>query len=243
MLKVDFHSHTLMSQCGIHTHLEMLQSAREKGLAGLAITDHGPALRGRHPSTIYERLEDPVEGIRLIKGIEANVTDAEGNTDVPDWLLPMLDIVLLGLHVRFAWKRRSTDWTDALIEAMHRNPWVDIITHPVDDNFPMNLERLAGEACEQGVALELNNSKVRYGRTTVEAVERFLAICRDTGCKLAVCSDAHTVDEIGVVDSVRPLLEKSGIPESQVVNATSGTAFGFVAARRAARLAYRRKNT
>jgi putative hydrolase len=237
MLTVDFHSHTFMSQCGIHTHLEMLQTAREKGLAGLAITDHGPALRGRHPSSVYERLNQPVEGIRYIKGIEANVTDTEGNIDIPDWLLPMLDIVLLGLHVRFPLRKRAKDWTDALITAMRRNPWVDIITHPVDENFPMNLELLATEARELGMALEVNNSKVLYARTTVSEVERFLAICKDVGCKLAVCSDAHTVEEIGGDDAVRPLLDASGIPDTQIVNATQGKAFGFVAARRAARLA------
>ena len=241
MLSVDLHSHTLMSQCGIHTHLEMLNAAREKGLAGLAITDHGPALRGRHPSPVYERLKQPVPGIRFIKGIEANVTDADGTVDVPAWLLPMLDIVLLGLHVRFALPHGSDDWTDALIAAMRRNPWVDIITHPVDENFPMDLERLANEARELGIALELNNSKVLYRRAAPEAIARFLAICHDAGCKVAVCSDAHTVGEIGGDESVRPLLEASGIDESHVVNASAGTAFGFIAARRAARLAHIRK--
>jgi len=149
--------------------------------------------------------------------------------------------VLLGLHARFALPHGSDDWTDALIAAMRRNPWVDIITHPVDENFPMDLERLANEARELGIALELNNSKVLYRRTTPEAIARFLAICRDAGCKVAVCSDAHTVDEIGGDESVRPLLEASGIDESHVVNASAGTAFGFIAARRAARLAHIRK--
>ncbi len=237
MIAVDLHSHTLMSQCGIHTHLEMLKAAREKGLSGLAITDHGPALKGRLPSPVYERLVQPVPGIRYIKGIEANVTDAEGAIDVPDWLLPLLDIVLLGLHVRFPWRRGSEDWTDALIEAMRRNPWVDVITHPVDENFPLDLERLAKEAQKLGMALELNNSKVLYKRTTTNEVSRFLAICRDTGCKVAVCSDSHTVEEIGGDESVRPLLEASGIPGAQIVNASAGTAFAFIAARRAARLA------
>jgi len=242
MIPVDLHSHTLMSQCGIHTHLEMLQAAREKGLAGLAITDHGPALKGRLPSPVFERLVQPVPGIRFIKGIEANVTDAEGTIDVPDWLLPLLDIVLLGLHVRFPLRRGSADWTDALIEAMRRNPWVDVITHPVDENFPLDLERLAKEAQGLGMAIELNNSKVLYQRTTTEEVARLLAICRDTGCKVAVCSDSHTVEEIGGDESVRPLLEASGIPGSQVVNASAGTAFAFIAARRAARLAHIRKH-
>ncbi len=241
MISVDLHSHTLMSQCGIHTHLEMLHAARDRGLAGLAITDHGPALKGRLPSPVYERLGQPLEGIRLIKGIEANVTDAEGAVDVPDWLLPLLDLVLLGLHVKFPRPAHHADWTDSMLAAIRRNPWVDLITHPVDENFPMDIERLAVAAKVQGIALELNNSKVLYKRTSPERVRQFLDVCRETGCRIAVCSDAHTVCEIGGDESVRPLLEASGIPASQIVNATPGMAFGFVAARRAERLAYLQK--
>ncbi len=236
MISVDLHSHTLFSQCGIHTHLEMLTAARERGMAGLAITDHGPELGGRHPSPVYERMHQPVPGIRYIKGIEANIIAEDGTVDVPKWMLPHLDIVLLGLHVKFDRRRGSPDWTEAMINAMRRNPWVDLVTHPVDENFPLDLEQVAREAKTHGIALELNNSKILYRRTPVTPVRRFLEICRDTGCRVAVCSDAHTVDEIGGDESVRPLLEASGIPESQVVNATAGTAFGFIAARRAARL-------
>ena len=241
MIRVDLHSHTLFSQCGIHTHLEMLNAARAKGLAGLAITDHGPALKGRHPSPVYERMGQPVEGIHYIRGIEANVTDEDGTIDVPEWLLPLLDIVLLGLHLRFGRNPHATDWTASLINAIQRNPWVDIITHPVDVNFPVDLEALAVVAKEHGVALELNNSKVLYRRTTEVEIRRFLDICKATGCRIAVCSDSHAVHEIGDDESVRPLLEESGIPESQIVNATPEMAFEFVAARRAARLAYLRQ--
>ena len=242
MIEVDFHSHTLMSQCGIHSHIEMLTAAREREMAGLAITDHGPALGGRHPSPVYDRLDQPVPGVRYLKGIEANVTDEGGATDVPGWMLPYLDIVLLGLHIRFDRRRGSTDWTESLVNALRVNPWVDLITHPVDENFPVELERLAVAAKANGTALELNNSKIQYRRATVESVARFLDICRDTGCKIAVCSDSHTVQEVGDDASVRPILERSGIPESQIVNATAGAAFRFIAARRASRLAWLARN-
>ncbi len=238
MIEIDLHAHTLMSQCGIHSHIEMLTAARDRGMAGLAITDHGPALGGRHPGPVYERLKAPVDGIRFFKGIEANVTDENGSLDVPPWMLPHLDIVLLGLHVRFERRRGGSDWTEPLINAMRQNPWVDIITHPVDENFPLDLEKLAAAATDSGIVLELNNSKILYRRATVKAVRRFLDICRDTGCRIAVCSDAHTVEEVGDDRSVRPLLEDAGIPEAQVINANAGAAMRFIAVRRAARLAW-----
>ena len=47
MLDVDFHIHSLFSNCGLHTYLELLTKAKELGLKAIAITDHGPRLNGR----------------------------------------------------------------------------------------------------------------------------------------------------------------------------------------------------
>ncbi len=240
MIEVDLHAHSLMSQCGVHTHIEMLTAARDRGLKALAITDHGPAVGGRHPGPLYNRMkQSPVEGIRFYKGIEANVTDEKGSIDIAPWLLPKLDIVLLGLHVRFERRKGNrTDWTEPLITAMRHNPWVDIITHPFEEGFPVDLESVAEAANAGGMALELNNSKLLNRVTSVDVIKRFLDICRDTGCRVVVCSDAHTVEEVGDDQAVRPLLEASGIPDSQVVNHNAQAAMGFVAARRATRLAW-----
>ena len=64
MIEVDLHSHTHFSNCGLHSCLEMLEAARAKGMKGLAITDHGLSLGGRLNSIFFERLKDPVPGIR-----------------------------------------------------------------------------------------------------------------------------------------------------------------------------------
>jgi histidinol phosphatase-like PHP family hydrolase len=48
-----------------------------------------------------------------------------------------------------------------------------------------------------------------------------------------VTSDAHALDEIGRDDAVRPILERTGFPESLIVNRTARHAFGFIDRRRA----------
>lgn len=238
MLCVDLHSHTFFSKCGIHSHIEMLTAARERGLAGLALTDHGPALEGRHPSTLYERMEQPVDGIRHLKGIEANVTGEDGSIDVPPWMIRHLDVVLLGQHLRFDLSSPAADWTGVMVTAMRRNPWVDLISHPTEVSFPMDMATLAAEAKKLGMALELNNSKVARQPDHKDRFLRLLACCRETGCRIAMCSDAHTVNEIGRDLEARPLLEESGLAASQVVNATVESAFAFIAERRAVRQAW-----
>ncbi len=99
MLKVDLHSHSHFSECGLHTVLEMLNYAKSMGLSALAVTDHGRDCGGHTPSPFFDRLpSDIVKGIRLLKGQESNVVSNEGDIDFPLKFLRFTDVVLLGLH-------------------------------------------------------------------------------------------------------------------------------------------------
>lgn len=98
MLQVDLHSHTLFSRCGLHTILEMLNQARALGLEALAITDHGLTLGGHLNGPFFDRLQDPVPGVKLLKGVECNVLNDGGHIDLPMQWIQHLDVVLVGLH-------------------------------------------------------------------------------------------------------------------------------------------------
>lgn len=45
-MKIDLHTHTIISGHAYSTILENLQAAREAGLTAFAVTDHGPAMPG-----------------------------------------------------------------------------------------------------------------------------------------------------------------------------------------------------
>jgi putative hydrolase len=232
MLQVDFHSHTLFSRCGLHTAVEMLTYAKSLGLKGLAITDHGPELKGHLTSVFFERLRDPVPGIRLLKGTEANLTLREGVIDTPAWLPQWADIVLVGIHDHLPRDLGSEKYTSMLLSAMRMNPCIDIIAHPDDEIFAIDIEAVAREAKNLGIALELNNSKALYHRIKPEATERMLATCKRIGCPIAVDSDAHALHEIGRDDEARELLRRTDFPESLIVNRNAESAFAFVESRK-----------
>jgi putative hydrolase len=232
MLEVDFHSHTLFSKCGLHSVVEMLTEAKNRGLAALAITDHGPALQGGTPNTFYERLFDPVQGIRLLKGLECNIASDDGTIDFPQKFLKYADIILLGLHPHLPAAKPKSHNTALLIRALEKNPFVDIVTHPEDVQYPVDFDTLAGYARSHGVALECNNSKVLNKRVSPELVMELLDSCKRAGCRIAVNSDAHALKEIGCDDAVRPLLAKKGFPEELIVNRDAKSAFAFLEERR-----------
>ena len=218
MTKVDLHSHSSFSRCGIHTIIEILEEAKRKGLKAQAITDHGPAKVDFIRSTFFNRLTQPVEGIMLLKGMECNVMNIDGAIDLPSKFFRHCDVLLAGLH-----NNLTVDWdrdeaTNALINTMKNNPWVDILTHPLNHDFDVDLRRLARTAYETGTALEFNNSKIVYGSVSEKDQCDFIRICREEGCLVAVNTDAHTLNELGDTKAMDTLLEKESFPEELVVN-------------------------
>jgi putative hydrolase len=228
MLEVDLHSHSIFSLCGMHTIIELLTKAKELGMKALAVTDHGKTLGGRVSSVFFERLKDPVPGIKLLKGIEANIIDTVGNTDVPGKFIRFMDIILLGLHPNVKYGLGRKCYTDMLVAAIEKNPFIDIITHPNDEYFPVDFDILAETAKKNNTAIELNNSKIMLKRVSIELTEEMLYACRKKECLIAVNSDAHTINEVGINDYVLPLLSKTEYPDELIINRNYDTAMEFI---------------
>lgn len=232
MLEVDFHSHSLFSGCGLHTIIEMLTYAKTVGLKALAITDHGTAQDGHISSPFFDRLIDPVDGIRLLKGQESNVVNDEGVIDFPVKFLRYADVVLLGLHPNLDKLPKKADYSDMLIKALKKNPYVDIITHLNDTVYPVDYDKVIAAAKELGMAIEFNNSKTKYSKVDPTATPLLIDACKRVGCRAVINSDAHALREIGLDDSIRPLLASADFPSGLLVNDTADRAFAFVEERR-----------
>ncbi|MBL8027856.1 MAG: PHP domain-containing protein [Fibrobacteres bacterium] len=228
MLDADFHSHTLFSGCGIHTVIEMLSAAREKGVKALAITDHGKLVGGKANNVFFERMDNPVNGIRLLKGIEANL-DGSGGTDTPQSVLKFMDIVLLGIHDNIPKNLGAEYYTKLLIDTIKKAPYVDLVSHPNNAGmFPLNHLDLCKAAIDYNFAIELNNSKIKYSRTDTADTMAMLEACVKTGCMTIIASDAHCITEIGEDRHIRTLLNSISFPEHQIVNSTYDKAIEFI---------------
>ncbi|NLE00197.1 MAG: PHP domain-containing protein [Fibrobacter sp.] len=228
MLPVDLHVHSLFSNCGLHTILELLSQAKLLGLEAIAITDHGKTLGGRLNEVFFKRFICPYDEVRLYKGIECNILNEQGEIDIIKSLLPFIDIVLLGIHPNTPRGNSEEYYTSLLISAMQKNPCIDIITHPNDTAYPVDYAVLAREAKLRGIALELNNSRIRYNKSNVEDTCNFLNACKSEGCSVAVCSDTHAIHELGGDESVAPLLEKTCFPSELIVTRSASQTLQFI---------------
>ena len=220
---MDLHTHTLASGHAYSTILEMAQAARDKGLQLLAMTEHGPAMRGSCQHTYFENIKViPRErfGIRTLFGVELNILDPEGHVDIEERLLPAMDICVASLHIPCYAPRSMEENTNAYIRAME-NPYVNIIGHPDDPRYPIDLKAVVEAAKENHVILEMNNSSLAptsFRKATKEGYLEFLELCQSYDQPIIMDSDAHVDIDVGNHCYVAEILEEAQFPEHLIMN-------------------------
>ncbi len=220
---MDLHTHTLASGHAYSTILEMAQAARDKGLQLLAMTEHGPAMRGSCQHTYFENIKViPRErfGVRTLFGVELNILDPEGHVDIEERLLPAMDICVASLHIPCYAPRSMEENTNAYIRAME-NPYVNIIGHPDDPRYPIDLKAVVEAAKENHVILEMNNSSLAptsFRKATKEGYLEFLELCQSYDQPIIMDSDAHVDIDVGNHCYVSEILEEAHFPEHLIMN-------------------------
>ncbi len=220
---MDLHTHTLASGHAYSTILEMAQAARDKGLQLLAMTEHGPAMRGSCQHTYFENIKViPREryGVQTLFGVELNILDPEGHVDIEERLLPAMDICVASLHIPCYAPRSMEENTNAYIRAME-NPYVNIIGHPDDPRYPIDLKAVVEAAKENHVILEMNNSSLAptsFRKATKEGYLEFLELCQSYDQPIIMDSDAHVDIDVGNHCYVAEILEEAQFPEHLIMN-------------------------
>lgn len=233
MFETDLHVHSIRSSCGFHTLMEIVGFIKAKGLKGFALTDHGPALATprAHFSVMIRRVPKVIDGIRVLKGIEASVMTTDGEIDLPRYKGDLkFDIVLSGLHEHDAFEtnpgKRAN--TRALVEAMRRNPELKVITHPYYHQLPVDLDAVTEAACETGTALEVNNSHILMAKAEMDHLYRMLELVREKSCPIAVNSDGHVFHEMGETGRAIEILKEYGLDSFTIVNRTLESTLEFL---------------
>lgn len=238
-LRADLHTHTVASGHAYSTVSELAATAAVRGLELIALTDHGPAVPdGPHPWYFGNLKVVPsiLGGVRILKGVEANpMSTSENGIDLPDELLRVLDFVAVGMHPLTGFDERdATKNTEAMLRVM-ANPYVDMITHPGNDEFPMDRDAIVDAALRYNVILELNAHSFdpTSCRHASADCERALALAaRDAGVSVAVSSDAHYHLHVGRFDGALAVAEELGFSEERIVNADARSVLHHLAGKR-----------
>ncbi len=234
---LDVHVHTIASIHAYSTIRESIAAAKERGLALVGISDHGPALPGGTQEMYFRNfkvIRNKDFGIGVLMGAELNITDFGGSTDLREDTMRRLDYAIASLHDLCIHPGTAEENTRALIGAM-KNPHVNIIGHPDNPQYPVDFDALAKAAKEHHVLLEVNNSSYLSEGTrkgSDKKAAELLRACREQGTAVIMGSDAHIDLDIGNHTASRNILEQAGFPEELIINRDVNAFLAFLKERR-----------
>lgn len=220
---LDVHTHTLASGHAYSTIREMAQTAGEKGLKLLGITEHGPQMPGSCHKLYFQNLrvvDRQMYGVELLLGAELNIMSPDGTVDLPDSILQKLDITIASLHIPCMKPGTLEENTRAYVNAM-KNPLINIIGHPDDRRYPVDYKELVLAAKEYDTLIELNNASLTDGGARVDARPldiELLGLCKEYEVPIVIGSDAHIHLAVGNHQQADALLKEMNFPEHLIVN-------------------------
>lgn len=221
---VDMHTHTVASGHAYSTINENVKFAKQHGIKILGMSDHGPNMLGGPELYFFNNLKvipKEIDGVRVLKGMEANILDAEGNLDKLDpRALPGLDYLIASLHTICMKPSTKEDNTNAILNAMDKEK-VKIIGHPDDGRYPLDYEPIVKKAKEKNILIEVNNSSLSpntFRKGARENIKTYLELCKKYGVRIIMGTDAHICYDIGVFKYAEEVIEEANFPKELVIN-------------------------
>ncbi|TQV72698.1 phosphatase [Exilibacterium tricleocarpae] len=228
----DTHSHTVASTHAYSTVHDYFTVAKQKGLQLFSITDHAPSMPdGPHYWHFGNMKVIPrvVDNVAMLRGIEANILEPDGEVDIPPNLDPFLDFAIASFHEPVFTPVDEKTHTRAVIKAMGTG-LCQIIGHPGNPNYPINFEEVVRAARDHNVLLEINNSSFLHSRSGSEArCIHLLEIVDRLDWKVVFGSDAHVAYQVGEVGACIDKAQAIGFPEARVVSANARRLLSFLA--------------
>lgn len=193
----DLHTHTKDTD-GHDSLEEMAKAAKEHSYEYLAVTDHSKKVamaKGLNNERLAEQIEEidglneKLEGITLLKGIEVDILE-DGSLDLPDDILKELDLTVCAVHYNRNLSRKKQ--TERIIRAMD-NPYFNILAHPIGrlinerEPYDVDLESIMKAALDRGCYLEINANPDR-----LDLPDRYCQMAKEMHLKLAISTDAHS---------------------------------------------------
>lgn len=228
---VDLHMHTIASSHAYSTVHEYVQIAKSKGLNMIAITEHGtliPDSPHRWHFINQRAIPRVIEGIIVLRGIEANIVNIQGEIDCDDDMYRQLDMVIAGFHDPVLASMDIDKNTQAMIATI-KNPKVNIISHPGNPRYPIDIDAVACAAKENHVALEINNSSFMSRPGSDENCKKVAQAVKKAGGYLSFGSDSHIAYTVGDFTHCLALIEDIDFPCERIINRDIHTTLQFFA--------------
>lgn len=223
--KIDLHVHSNTNPHAYSTIKENIDYAKKVGMKVVAITNHGPALDDTPhwwPLLNVRVIPDYIDGVRILKGVEANIVGENGEIDINQSIYKNMDIILAGFHGNHLYPKNKDiiNNTSTVINLM-RTQKIDILVHLGNPEFPLDYEKVLQVAKETNVAIEINNNSLNGARQGSEINCRKIAnYAKEFGCFICVNTDSHFYSQIGHTPLASKIINEISFPENLILNSS-----------------------
>ncbi|MCG9542624.1 phosphatase [Vibrio sp. Isolate33] len=234
-LKVDTHTHTYASGHAYSTLIENAKSAKQNGLDMFCTTDHSESMPGAPHYWFFSNqrvLPRFIEDVAIIRGVESNIMNTQGEIDIHPSVDKNLDWVISSFHEPVFRPSDVATHTEALLNVI-KGGRIDALGHLGNPNFDFDFEAVIECAVQYNVAIEINNTTLK-GNSRVGSVDRCFEIARIAKAKgafITTGSDAHFCADVGGLDLVSSLLDEVGVDSSKVITHSPKQFLAFLALR------------
>jgi putative hydrolase len=235
MLKIDLHIHTLASGHAQNTILEYINQAKRLNMKVIGISDHGPSTDSLANETYFvtlRRIPSKVNGVRILKGIEANIISPEGNIDISDNVINKLDYIMAGFHLNQLYSDKGEKENTEVIISAIRQGKINILTHPfVTSIFPVDVRKVSEEACKNSVLLEVNLHYIKRfikNKKVMSNLKTMIKVVKKNNKKVILGSDAHNIWELADDSAVTKIKKEIGLTDKSIINNYPDELFGIL---------------
>ncbi|AKB01616.1 phosphatase [Vibrio cholerae] len=231
-LAVDTHTHTYASGHAYSTLIENARVAKQNGLTLFCTTDHAESMPGAPHYWFFSNqriLPRFLEGVGVIRGVEANILNTQGEIDLHPSVDHNLDWVIGSFHEPVFHPADKAAHTQALIETI-KGGRVDALGHLGNPHFDFDFEQVIACAKTHNVAIEINNSTLK-GHSRVGSIDRCYEIARvakSLDAYITTGSDAHFCLDIGGLSLASQLIDEVGINPQRVITHTARQFLDFL---------------
>lgn len=217
---LDGHTHTFACGHAYNSLLELAGAAQAAGLEMFCLTEHGPKMPGSVGDIFFAnmRIIPPViNGVKILKGMEANILDYEGHLDVAERLYGRLDILSASLHEVCIRPGTKTQNTEAVLGAID-NPEVDFLCHLGNPAYELDYEVILQAAKKKDKLIEINNGSffIRHGcKPNCVAIARR---CKELDIPVILGTDTHFCTDIGKFPFADRCLKEADFPDELIIN-------------------------
>lgn len=236
----DTHAHTVASTHAYSTVHDYFSMAKQKGLRLFAVTDHAPAMPDAPHFWHFGNMKilpRIVDGVAMLRGMEANILPEGRHSilghdlqalDIPDALLPFLDIGIASFHEPVFPPSDQKTNTRAAIKAMQTG-LCQVLGHPGNPHYPLDQEEIVRAAKDNNVAIEINNSSFTHSRQGSETFcMKLLELVDRHDWKVVFASDAHAAWDLGEHAACIAKAKFIGFPEERVLSTSPSKLLTFL---------------